>query len=444
MSSMSSTRLFSVFAALWLMSASGCSSPAIKTEGDVTETKLAGMTIIVKQVPAAELATAQLYVRGGSRNWTGADAGVEMLALNVAANGGTEAIDKVAFGRKLASLGGTVSASVGQDWSVLQAKGPVRAYDELFGLLVDVFLRPALPASEIEVAREQQIAQIRHSDEDPDSRLNFLSNQQLWKGHPYEHVPQGTLDVVQKLTRDQLVAHLARLRETSRLVLVIVGNVDSAEVIETTKTALADVPEGSYAQQSLPKPAFASATLFSEERKLPTNYIMGMFVGPPAGTEEFAASRVLTTMLNERLFEEVRTKRNLSYAPGTGCDARETATMCGIYVTAVDPNKTLPVMVDELRKAQNTPLSDDDLAAAKAKTRTEMLMSTETTDGQAGALGRAFLLTGDWRNHSKLLDQIGNVTAADLQAYAKTRFGKLQVVLLGDPKKLDETLATSF
>jgi predicted Zn-dependent peptidase len=127
-----------------------------------------------------------------------------------------------------------------------------------------------------------------------------------------------------------------------------------------------------------------------------------------------------------------------------GCDASEAATICGIYVTAVDPNKTLPVMIDELRKVQAMPLSDEDLAAAKAKTRTEMLMGTETTDGQAGALGRAFLLTGDWRNQKKLLEQIANVKAGDLQAYAKQHFGKLQVVLLGNPKQLDEKVATSF
>jgi hypothetical protein len=36
-----------------------------------------------------------------------------MLAFNVASSGGTESLDKVAFGRKLASLGGTISADTG-------------------------------------------------------------------------------------------------------------------------------------------------------------------------------------------------------------------------------------------------------------------------------------------------------------------------------------------
>jgi hypothetical protein len=34
--------------------------------------------------------------------------------------------------------------------------------------------------------------------------------------------------------------------------------------------------------------------------------------------------------------------------------------------------------------------------------------------------------------------------AADLQEYAKKGFGKLQMVLLGDPKQQDEKLATSI
>lgn len=122
---MSSIKSFSVFAALWLLSLGACST-ASKSEVDVTEAKAAGMTIMVKRVATAELSTARLYIRGGSRNWTKADAGIEQLALRVATSGGTESLNKVEFGRKLALLGGTISGSGGGDWSVLQAKGPVR------------------------------------------------------------------------------------------------------------------------------------------------------------------------------------------------------------------------------------------------------------------------------------------------------------------------------
>jgi hypothetical protein len=70
----SSIKFVNVIAVLCLFLAGAC-SPGSKTEGDVTEAKVAGMTIIVKRVPTAELATARLYIRGGSRNWTKAGCG---------------------------------------------------------------------------------------------------------------------------------------------------------------------------------------------------------------------------------------------------------------------------------------------------------------------------------------------------------------------------------
>ena len=52
-------------------------------------------------------------------------------------------------------------------------------------------------------------------------------------------------------------------------------------------------------------------------------------------------------ILSDRLFEEVRTKRNLTYAVQAGLSQR--AANYGIlYVTAVDPANTLPVMLAEL------------------------------------------------------------------------------------------------
>lgn len=434
-------KTLSLFALATMMVAT---SAYARTEGDVTEEKLDGMTVIVKRIPAAELATAQLYVRGGSRNWTKADAGIEQMAFRVAATGGTTSLDKVAFGQKLASLGGTLWADTGRDWSMMQTKGPLASFDALFGLMASALLEPALPASEIEVARDQQVAAIRHQDEDPDGKLDLLMNQALFKGHPYEHRPEGTLDVVQKLTRDQLAAHLAKVREKSRFVLVVVGDVDPKKVVADAKAAFVKVPKGKYVNKPLPKITFPAATLVTEERKLPTNYIEGMHVGAQPGTKEFAAMIALMSALRQRLFEEVRTKRNLSYAPGTRAETTEAGSFGGIYVTATDPNTTLKVMLDELKRVQTTPLSDEELAGTKATTRTNMLMNLETTGGQAGALARAYLLTGDWRNHKKLVDNIAALTAADLQSYAKRRMSKLQVVMLGDPKQLDEKLAKSF
>ena len=62
--------------------------------------------------------------------------------------------------------------------------------------------------------------------------------------------------------------------------------------------------------------------------KMPTNYIQAMFVGPRWTNPDFVVARVGMSWLAAREFDEVRTKRNLSYAPTarfTGTPAHRSA-----------------------------------------------------------------------------------------------------------------------
>ena len=48
------------------------------------------------------------------------------------------------------------------------------------------------------------------------------------------------------------------------------------------------------------------------ERPLPTNYITGYFAAPTLTDPDYVAFRAATDILGDRLFEEVRTKRNMT------------------------------------------------------------------------------------------------------------------------------------
>jgi hypothetical protein len=122
------------------------------TDGDVTTASVSGVQVIVQRVPGAAFAAGQLYVRGGTRNWTAQNAGIEQLAFRVAASGGTKALEKTAYSRKLAALGASISGDARNDFSGLYMKAPLESWDDAFALLADVFEQPALPASEVELA----------------------------------------------------------------------------------------------------------------------------------------------------------------------------------------------------------------------------------------------------------------------------------------------------
>jgi zinc protease len=413
-------------------------------DGDVTEATVNGMQILVKRVPGAELVASNLYIRGGSRNWGKADAGVEALALRVAATGGTQSLDKVAFGQRLATLGSSIDAGTGRDWSSIEAKGLLGNFDSTFDLLADVFLHPALPASEVELARAQALINLKREDEQPESRLAILVNDTLYAGQPYANRPQGTLASVAALTPAQLGAHLAKLRQGSRLLLVVVGDIDAGHVIARARSAFGALPRGDYQETPLPRPQFAQARLVTEARTLPTNYLQGWFTVPAPGAPDYAAARVAMNYMWDQLFKEVRTKRNLSYAPAAGISVGQAGGMGMVGVSAVDPATTWQVILDQLRALQATPLAPADLAGSKATFLTGFLTNSETTDGQADLLAQWQLLAGDWRLSRRFMAQVRAVSAGDVQKFANTYIHHLQTVLLGKPDALPEQEATSL
>src|SRR5262249_6059619 len=162
--------------------------------------------------------------------------------LASAAQGGAGALDKDAFARRLASLGSSINASAGNDFSELRLKCLHKHWDETFALMVDGFLRPALPKSGVELQRQRQLAFLHHELEDPDPHLRLLATEMVFWGHPYRHRAMGTLETVARLTLEQLGRHLAKLRERTRLLLVVVGDVDPDHVVAQARSAFADVP----------------------------------------------------------------------------------------------------------------------------------------------------------------------------------------------------------
>jgi len=138
--------------------------------------------------------------------------------------------------------------------------------------------------------------------------------------------------------RDHLKTHLKK----SQLLLVVAGNMDKAKLKQKVRIAFSELEEGNY-EIAIPEAlVFETPTVEVVDQVLPTNYIMGYFPAPSVKDADYYPMTMTMNILSWRLFEEVRTKRNLSYAPSAFL-SRQSANKAGIYVTAVDPETTIQV-----------------------------------------------------------------------------------------------------
>ena len=409
--------------------------PPAAVDGDVTAYDVNGLEVLVKRVPGAEFVATSLVVKGGVANWTQPESGIEELALSAAATGGTERLDKDAFARRLETMGSTISTLSTNDFGMLSVKSLKESFGPTFDLLADAFLRPALPASEVELVRQRMLSGLKRQLEDPDGALALLGEKALFSGHPYAKRSGGTLESVAGLTRDGAARHLAKLRETRRLLLVVVGDVDPAAVAGRARAAFGSLPRGTFAAEAPAPPAFARPALVPESRPLETNYVAGFFPVPHPGERDYPAARVAMNFLSYRLFEEVRTKRNLSYAPYAAVN-NGAVTTGELYVTAVDPKTTLKVMAGEVERLKTRRMSEKELTDTKEEYLSALVAATQTTDAQVRFLAAWRLFAGDFREAGRLPGKVRAVTAAEVQAFARKYLVNMQTAYLGDPSKI--------
>jgi zinc protease len=415
------------------------------TDGNVTDAWLHGMHVLVKRVPGAEATTTQLYVLGGARTWAKSEAGLEELAICVSLEGGTERMNRDQYTQRITQLGSAIGGHASSDFSVFSSWSLTPAWDETFAMLADAFLHPALPAAQLEIDRARQLSWLAHEQERPDERLSFEVWNGVYRGHPYEIRANGTPETVRTLTAAQVSEHLASLRQTSRLLLVVVGDVEPAHVISVVTEAFADLPRGGplpTAVPPLPTPISGKVTVVAD--KLPTTYVDAVAPGPTWYDPDFPVAIVAMGVLRPREFQEVRTKRNLSYAPSTFYWTDLEVPLVGLYVTAVDPGSTLKVMLDEARKLREQRVPEQELLSAKSTVITNLFLEGEAPDEQAWQLARAQIHGGDWHLVRTLPDRIRAVTPAQIQIWASKNLTHLQTFVLGDDRTLDKGLLESF
>jgi predicted Zn-dependent peptidase len=246
----------------------------------------------------------------------------------------------------------------------------------------------------------------------------------------------GTPETVAKLTPDDLRKYHANLMQTSRLLLVIVGDLNPADVKQLVSASFGKLPRGTYKAEAVPQLAFDKSSVEVTPRDLPTNYIQGLFSAPSLTSPDIYAMRLASSMLRDRVFEEVRVRRNLSYAPDAFLRT-QAANVGGLYVTAVDANQSIKLMLNEIARLQSEPVSAEDIHAVIAQYLTTYYLGQETNAAQAGELAQYELIGGGWRNSVNFLEKLTAVTPADIQRVAQKYMRNIRFVVLGNPKSVD-------
>ncbi|MFN3329898.1 MAG: M16 family metallopeptidase, partial [Pyrinomonadaceae bacterium] len=249
--------------------------------------------------------------------------------------------------------------------------------------------------------------------------------------------PLGTIENINRFKLEDVRAYHQKILQTSRLLLVVVGDVENDDVRRKVEASFGKLPKGDYKPKPLPPLIFEKPTVDIAERNLPTNYIRGVFAAPSLSNPDYYAMRVAIALLQSRVNQEVRVKRQLSYAPDAAMNDNE-ANTAYIYVTATDANQAVKVMLEEIEKMRQQPPDEDSFVGLPGFFLTLYYIRLETNASQVGELGRYELIGGGWRNSLQFLDKIRQVKPEDVQRVARKYMKNIRFVIVGNPSAIDK------
>ena len=416
---------------------------SLKRKGQQTELfELDGLRVLLRRNDASEVVTVKTFLDGGLALATPERAGRELLVLQVAEKA-SERYPKEAMARELTRLGADLYSDAQADHSTFSLRAIRRNLARSLELYLDALLHPALEEEETALARDRRLTSLGAEEQTPDARLGRLALEAVYGDHPFALNPLGTRERIAAVRAPDLRAEHERCVGRARMLLVVVGDVERDELERLLESALRDLPAGSSQSPAMPAVAQRPPGVVTEDRDLPTVYLEGSFLAPNVRHPDYPALYLGMVLLHDRLFDEIRTKRNLSYAPGSVL-RRRSVNIGQVYVTSVEPNQCAELMFESIRELQKAPLSESKVRNAANETRTRLMSSLQTSGDIAAWMGDFQLHGGGWEQVQSFFDALGHVTPEEARAAMERHVKGFRFAALGHLEGLDSALLTSF
>jgi zinc protease len=407
-----------------------------------TSFDVAGVHVILRQNNANNVVAANLYLLGGARQLTDANAGIEPFLLEVS-DRGTQRYPKNAQRRAMSRLGSEIVTAPSADWTMFGIRSSTEVFDSTWAIFADRIMRPALAKSEINLVKAQYLSGIRHRRDDPEALADYLADSITYVGHPYAVSVVGNESSIQAIDSASLREYHRNQFVTSRMLLVVVGNVDRAHIERLVTQSLGQLPHGNYKWTAPPRIPELSTAVVVVRRQLPTNYILGYYSGPLASGRDYQALRVATSVLTGRMFAEIRARQSLTYDVHAPFIDRA-ATTGGLSVSTVSPDTTLKLMRAAIIDLQQGMLDPARLKQLEEQFITEYFLDNETNAAQADFLARSQLYGGDYTEADRFMDEVKSVTPEDVQRVARKYMKGFRFAYVGDPSKLNPRTISLF
>ncbi|HET8548068.1 MAG TPA: insulinase family protein [Bryobacteraceae bacterium] len=350
-----------------------------------------GLTVFVIEDHRAPIVSYRLEIAGagGSAN-DPKHAGLASVTGQLLRQG-TKTRNAQQIAQTIDRTGGHLSTDAGPDTASLSASASKSNSAVAVELLADAAMNPTFPQDEIDRLRRQLLSSLQVAYNDPQSLEQFVGPRVTYGDHPYSMPGVGTPDTLRALTREDIVRFHESRYGPSQAYLAIAGDVTPAEAF-----AAAEKHFGSWKRTVEPLKVGAPATagarrvvVIDKPDAVQTQFGLMQLAIPrnhPDYIPLLIANQVFGGDFNSRLNMKLRAAEGLTYGAGSGFSARVHAGTfnVGSFSRTEVTAKAISMMTGLAQELVEKPITEQELAEAKAFLAGSFVLGIETADQVAG------------------------------------------------------------
>ncbi len=400
-----------------------------KRDGRVSFTLLDnGVRLIVKEHHAVPVMALQAVMLGGLLFEDAHNLGINNMLAGLVTRG-SERFSRLELAEAVESLAGSLRGFSGRNSLGLSGSFlTTPRIDNALDLFLDTLLHPAFPTEEVEKRRREILLALKNREDDLAQIAFDLFYETLFATHPYRFSVLGNEESIRALQREQLADYYRVLLNPERLVISVVGDVDTEQVTAHLREALTPLP-AAVAAPTLPPtdPRPTTARQCHKAMDKQQAHVVLGFQGVTLANPDRYPLKVLEAILSRqggRLFYELREQRALAYSVTAFGVEGLAPGVVGVYV-GTDPNKveeaTTAARV-ELARVREELVSADELEQARKYLTGSFEISLQSNSAQSEEMAFNELYGLGYENGRRYLAAITAATAEDLRRVARTYF----------------------
>lgn len=391
-----------------------------------------GLTVLIKRDSRFPLVSLRLYVHAGSAYETPKEAGISHLLEHMVFKG-TAAYPKGSIAAAVEQTGGYLNAATSFDYTMYLTDMTSGHWRTGLKVLKEMAFSPTIDPEELTSEKEVVIAELKRGKDSPGSAIFEMTQKSALHGTPYAAPIIGYEDTVRGITPEDIHKYIGAHYHPYSMLLVIVGDVDTAEALAEATAMFGNLPARADLPQAMPG---VPSTVTPQVRTTPTvvtgpwNKVhMTLAIPVPGyGDTRSAELDVLSQLLSgdatSHLYRTFKYEKRLVDSISLDNVTLEQTGLLYLYVV-LDPDKVEPfwqAFTADLATWGSLTFSQEEMDRAVLSITDNLFRSKETIAGYASKLGYFQFFGKGEMDEEAYLRAVKGATQASLTALMKATF----------------------